>query len=46
MFEKGGKWFVKDKFRVEKIAYDEKKRISGLSIVNQNNDRVYIYYIK
>jgi hypothetical protein len=43
MFEKNGKWATYDKFFVEKIAYDDKKQIVGLSIKNQNGTRVFVY---
>lgn len=36
-------WKCNDKFTVEKIAYDENKNISGLSIVNKTNGkRVFV----
>lgn len=35
--EYNGKCKTFDTFRVEKIAYDDNRRISGLSIVNNNN---------
>lgn len=34
---------VKDKFAVEKIKYDEKRNIIGLSIINQKKVRVFVY---
>lgn len=43
MFEKNGKWATYDKFFVEKIAYDEKRQITGISIKNQDGVRVFIY---
>lgn len=42
--EKNGKEVTRDKFYVEKIAYDEATRaITGLSIKNQNGVRVFVY---
>lgn len=38
-----GKKNTYDKFEVEKIAYDERKRISGLAIKNQLGKRVYVW---
>lgn len=41
-----GKWELKDKyekFSIEKIAYNEKKEIIGISIINHNKKRVFIY---
>lgn len=39
-----GKLATYDKFKVEKIKYNEQKReIIGLSIVNQKNERVFVY---
>lgn len=43
MFEKNGKWATYDKFFVEKIAYDEKRQITGISIKNQDGVRVFVY---
>lgn len=40
---RNGKPTTRDKFEVEKIAYDEQRRISGLSIVNQRRERVFIW---
>lgn len=42
--EYNGKCKAFDTFRVEKIAYDDNRRISGLSIVNNNNaKRVFVW---
>lgn len=41
--EKNGKFSTYDKFIVEKIAYDDNKQITGISIKNQNGVRVYLY---
>lgn len=41
--ERNGKYATNDKFYVEKIAYDEQRNITGLSIINQKNVRVYIF---
>ena len=41
-----GKWELKnklEKFSIEKIAYNEKKEIIGLSIINSAKKRVFIY---
>lgn len=38
-----GKYVTDDKFKVEKIKYNAKKEIIGLSIKNKNNQRVFIY---
>lgn len=38
-----GKAKTKDKFTVEKIAYNEDKKIIGLSIINQDKKRVFVY---
>lgn len=43
IIEKNGKYSTYDKFKVEKIAYDEKKQISGISIINQNGNRVFVF---
>lgn len=45
MTQKNGKPVTYDKFSVEKIAYDNKK-IVGLSIVNQNGERVFVWQKK
>lgn len=34
---------VRDKFAVEKIKYDEKRNIIGLSVINQDKKRVFVY---
>ncbi len=44
--EKNGKPVTYDKFSVEKIKYDENRKIIGLSIVNQNGERVYVWQKK
>lgn len=42
-----GKYTTYDKFSVEKIAYNEETRqITGLSIVNQDNRRIFVYVSK
>lgn len=42
--QKNGKYMTYDKFRVDAIKYDEAtRRITGLSIKNQKNERVYLY---
>lgn len=43
IYEKNGKYATYDKFRVEKIAYDEKRQISGIAIKNQKGERVFVY---
>lgn len=35
-------WGVKDSFRVEKITYNSKREIDGLSIINQLGKRVFV----
>lgn len=40
---KNGKPTTYDKFHVEKIVYDEQRNISGLSIQNQKNKRVFVW---
>lgn len=43
--EKNGRVTTSDKFIVEKIAYDDKRRIIGLAIINATlNKRVYVYH--
>lgn len=45
--DRGGKKSTYDTFSVEKIAYDDKRRISGLSIVNQTTSkRVFVWQKK
>lgn len=44
--EKNGKYATYDKFSVEKIAYDENRQITGISIKNQDGKRVFVYYNK
>jgi len=39
----GNKKTTYDRFYVEKIAYDDKRKISGLSIKNQDDKRVFIW---
>ncbi|MBR5270639.1 MAG: hypothetical protein IKV64_00490 [Clostridia bacterium] len=41
--EKNSKYTTYDKFYVEKIAYDDNRQITGLSIKNQNGKRVFVY---
>ena len=41
--EKNGKNTTYDKFYVEKIAYDDNRQITGLSIKNQKGERVFVY---
>lgn len=43
IIEKNGKYGTTDRFKVGKIAFDEKKQITGLLIVNQKNETVYLY---
>lgn len=43
IFEKNGKYATYDKFSVEKIAYDDKKQITGIAIKNQKGERVFVY---
>lgn len=43
IYEKNGKYATYDKFRVEKIAYDENRQISGIAIKNQKGERVFVY---
>lgn len=43
IIEKNEKYSTRDKFKVEKIAYDEKNQISGISIINQNGNRVFVF---
>ena len=39
-----GKFATYDKFKVEKIKYnEERKEIIGLSIINQRKERVFVY---
>ena len=37
------KWEVKDSFSVERIAYDDKRRIVGLAIRNRADKRVFVF---
>jgi hypothetical protein len=37
-----GKWCTYDKFKVERIKYNDKREIIGLSIKNQNGKRVFL----
>lgn len=41
--ERKGKIVTYDSFHVEKIAYNEKRQIIGLSIKNQKGKRVFVY---
>lgn len=43
IYEKNGKYATYDKFSVEKIAYDENRQITGISIKNQDGKRVFVY---
>lgn len=43
IYEKNGKYATYDKFSVEKIAYDDNRQITGISIKNQDGKRVYVY---
>lgn len=43
MYEKNGKKATNDKFYVEKIAYDDKRQIIGLSVKNQKGERVFVF---
>lgn len=43
---KNGRLTTRDKFKVEKIVYDDKGDISGLSIINQKNERVFVWQKK
>lgn len=38
-----GKDVTYDSFKIEKIAYDETGNISGISITNQKNERVFVW---
>ncbi len=46
IIEKNGKRTTYDKFHVEKIVYDEQGNISGLSIQNHKNERVFVWQNK
>ena len=35
-----------DKFSIEKIVYNEQKEISGISIINQKKERVFVWQKK
>ena len=39
--EKNGRKSTYDKFKVEKIEYDENRQIIGLAISNQDGQRVF-----
>lgn len=39
--QKNGKWFTKERFFVEQIKYEDDS-IAALSIINSNNERVYL----
>lgn len=43
---KNGRLTTRDKFKVEKIVYDDNGDISGLSIINQKNERVFVWQKK
>lgn len=38
-----GKYMTYDKFSIEKIVYNEQEEISGISIVNQKKERVFVW---
>lgn len=40
------KYITNDKFSVEKIVYNEQEEISGISIINQNKKRVFVWQKK
>jgi hypothetical protein len=42
-YQKNGKNYPRDKFRVAAIAYDDRKNITALSIVNDKGVEVYRY---
>lgn len=42
IINKNGKFTTYEKFTVEKIAYDEKRNIIGLSICNSKKERVFL----
>lgn len=41
--EKKEKWYIKDKFTVKDISYNEQREIIGLNIVNQDGKSVFKY---
>ena len=41
-----GKYMTYDKFSIEKIVYNEQGEISGISIVNQKKERVFVWQKK
>lgn len=41
-----GKYITNDKFSIEKIAYNEQEEISGISIINQKKERVFVWQKK
>ena len=41
-----GKYITYDKFSIEKIVYNEQKEISGISIINQKKERVFVWQKK
>lgn len=41
-----GKYMTYDKFSIEKIVYNEQVEISGISIVNQKKERVFVWQKK
>ena len=41
-----GKYMTYDKFSIEKIVYNEQEEISGISIVNQKKERVFVWQKK
>lgn len=40
--KRGDKYYTYDKFAVQQISYNEKREISGLIIVNQGGEAVYV----
>ena len=40
------KYITNDKFSIEKIVYNEQEEISGISIINQNKKRVFVWQKK
>ena len=41
-----GKYITYDKFSIEKIVYNEQEEISGISIINQKKERVFVWQKK
>lgn len=42
--EKNGKKVTYDKFHIEKIAYNDQRQITGISIQNQRKERVFVMH--